>query len=162
LQKFKNKYRIPSNRRPNWDYSQDALYFLTVVTQNRVCNLGKIDINQSDEMILSEFGKIVDIEWHKSFEIRDELLLHAFILMPNHFHAIVEIRNENPDFSNDMGKIATGGEISIDGDIGIDGENEIDGNIPIDGIDAIIGIVQTHGVRLCRRWHCQIQYQMII
>ena len=28
-------------------------------------------------------------EWFKSFEMRDELFLDEFILMPNHLHAIV-------------------------------------------------------------------------
>jgi putative transposase len=80
MEKFKNKYRILSHRRPNWDYSADALCFLTIVTQNMECNLGKIVNN---EMILSDFGKIVEREWFKSFEIRNELILHAFVLMPN-------------------------------------------------------------------------------
>jgi len=44
-------------------------------------------------MIVSEFGKIVEIEWFKSFEIRNELFLHDFVLMPNHLHTIVEIYN---------------------------------------------------------------------
>jgi putative transposase len=92
MAKFKNKYRIESNRRPNWDYSSDALYFITIVTQHRVCNLGRINENQ--EMELSEFGLIVDSEWLKSFEIRKELILHEYVIMPNHIHAIVEIKND--------------------------------------------------------------------
>ena len=90
MSKFKNKYRIESHRRPNWDYSANALYFLTIVTQHRVCNLGEIENN---EMILSDFGNIVETEWHKSFDIRKELFLDEFIIMPNHLHAIVEIDN---------------------------------------------------------------------
>lgn len=90
MDKFKNKYRIPSHRKPNWDYSADALYFLTIITQNREFNLGQIVDN---EMTLSDFGKIVQTEWYKSFEIRNELILHEFVIMPNHLHAIVEIDN---------------------------------------------------------------------
>ena len=33
-EKFRNKYRIASHRKPLWDYSANALYFLTIVTQN--------------------------------------------------------------------------------------------------------------------------------
>jgi REP element-mobilizing transposase RayT len=40
-------------------------------------------------MILNDFGKIATDEWFRSFEIRDELILDEFILMPNHLHAIV-------------------------------------------------------------------------
>jgi len=99
MDKYKNKYRIASHRKPNWNYSGDALYFLTINTQNRECNLGKIE---NDKMNLSDFGKIVKTEWHKSFEIRNELILHEFIIMPNHLHAIVEISTEpnSPTESN--------------------------------------------------------------
>ncbi len=113
MDKYKNKYRIQSQRKPNWDYSADAYYFLTIVTQNRECNLGEI-INT--EMILSDFGKIVEHEWFRSFEIRNELILHEFVLMPNHLHAIVEIKNEN--------------------EINVGGNNTPDTH----------GIVETHGI----------------
>lgn len=92
--KFKNKYRSESHRRPNWDYSGNALYFLTIVTQNRECNLGAIvNMDGQPYLQLSNFGKIVEYEWLKSFEIRDELYLHEFVMMPNHLHTIVEIKN---------------------------------------------------------------------
>ena len=100
MDNYKNKYRIQSHRKPNWDYSADAHYFLTIVTQNRACNLGEI---VSTEMKLSDFGEIVVQEWFRSFEIRNELILHQFILMPNHLHAIVEIQNKN------RGKMMDGG-----------------------------------------------------
>lgn len=90
MNKFKNKYRIASHRRPHWDYSADALYFLTLVTQHRVCNLGYID---QEQMFLSDFGKIISAEWLESFKIRKELILHEYVIMPNHLHAIVEIDN---------------------------------------------------------------------
>jgi putative transposase len=89
MQKFKNKYRSESHRKPGWDYSKEALYYLTIVTQHRVCNLGTI--NEGKKMVYSDFGKIVHNEWMKSFEIRKELVLHEYVIMPNHIHAIVEI-----------------------------------------------------------------------
>ncbi|MDC8000776.1 hypothetical protein POV26_06990 [Aequorivita todarodis] len=42
-------------------------------------------------MILSDYGKIVEREWHESFALRKELFLDEFILMPNHLHAIIII-----------------------------------------------------------------------
>ena len=105
--KFRNKYRIGSHRKPHWDYSSDAFYFLTIITQHRKCNLGEI---KSETMIFSDFGKIVEIEWLKSFEIRNELLLHEFVIMPNHLHAIMEIKNE---------KNVIGGELPINPELPI-------------------------------------------
>lgn len=93
MKKYKNKYRSESNRLANWDYSAKGLYFITIVTQKMECNLGHIE---NEKMILSDFGKIVDQEWHKSFEIRTALILHAFIIMPNHLHAIIEIAKNSP------------------------------------------------------------------
>ena len=89
LEKFKNRYRIPSNRMVGWDYSGNGAYFITIVTQNRICNLGKI---VNDEMMLSDFGKIIESEWLKSFGIRGELFLDEFIIMPNHIHVIILLK----------------------------------------------------------------------
>ena len=90
MDKFKNKYRIQSNRMAGWDYSGNGYYFITIVTQNRECNLGKIIKTHNNAYIkLSDFGKIVENEWYKSFEMRNELFLDEFVLMPNHLHAII-------------------------------------------------------------------------
>ena len=89
MKKYHNKYRIQSNRMPGWDYAGNGYYFITLVVRNMECILGEIIDNQ---MVLSEFGKIVDEEWNKSFEIRKELLLDTYQIMPNHLHAIVVIR----------------------------------------------------------------------
>ena len=97
MDKFQNKYRIPSNRKPNWDYSANGIYFLTIVTQNRECNLGKIvETHGRASLQLYDFGNIVESEWYKSFEIRNELFLDEFIIMPNHIHAIVVLDNQSP------------------------------------------------------------------
>ncbi|MCF8232645.1 MAG: hypothetical protein K9J27_10690 [Bacteroidales bacterium] len=52
--------------------------------------MGQINDGQ---MLFSGFGKIVNEEWLKSFEIRDELYLDEYIIMPNHLHAIVVLNN---------------------------------------------------------------------
>jgi REP element-mobilizing transposase RayT len=43
-------------------------------------------------MALNDTGKIVANEWMKSGEIRDEIELGEWVVMPNHFHGIVMIR----------------------------------------------------------------------
>ena len=42
-------------------------------------------------MVMNEFGRIVQEEWLKSAKIRAEVELGAFVVMPNHFHGIVNI-----------------------------------------------------------------------
>ncbi len=107
---YKNKYRIASNRMPGWDYSRNGYYFITIVTQNRVCNLGKI---VDGKMILSDYGKIIENEWYKSFKIRNELFLNEFIIMPNHLHAIVVIYNNGERNENDVWNVETDGRPSL-------------------------------------------------
>lgn len=90
--KFQNKYRIPSARATWWDYSSEGLYFITICTRNQETLFGEIE---SEQMILSPIGKIVEEEWLKSFSIRDELYCEEYVIMPNHIHAILQIKN-NP------------------------------------------------------------------
>ena len=42
-------------------------------------------------MKLNAFGKIIENEWLKSFQMREELILDRWVIMPNHLHAIVKI-----------------------------------------------------------------------
>jgi len=109
-EKYKNKYRIKSHRMPGWDYSGNGYYFITLVTQNRKCNLGKI---VNGKMILSDFGKIMDIEWNKSFEIRNELFLNEYIVMPNHLHAIVIIDKSNINDDLNVSPVEMHGRASL-------------------------------------------------
>ena len=86
--KYKNKYRIPSNRLQGYDYGSTGCYFVTICTKNREHYFGEI---VNGEMQLSEIGKIAQSEWLKTIELRPDmnLLLDEFIVMPNHFHCIV-------------------------------------------------------------------------
>jgi REP element-mobilizing transposase RayT len=48
------------------------------------------------EVALSTFGKIVEGEWKISANIRREIELDEFVVMPNHIHGIVSIRDHHP------------------------------------------------------------------
>jgi REP element-mobilizing transposase RayT len=91
---YQGKYRSAYNRLKRWDYFQNAFYFITLITQHRECNLRQAINN---EMILSDFGKINDTEWLKSFDMRHELLLDEYVIMPNHLHAIVFVQNQEKE-----------------------------------------------------------------
>lgn len=101
MEKFQEKYRISSARLRNWDYASRGMYFVTLCTKNREHSCGQIikpviDVEQF-EMQLSEIGKIVESEWLRTPEIRQDMNLELgeFQVMPNHFHVIVII-GENP------------------------------------------------------------------
>ncbi|RMG68306.1 MAG: transposase [Calditrichaeota bacterium] len=88
FQKFRGKYRIPSARLAGWDYATPGAYFITICTAGRAHLFGTV---RNGQMILSTLGEIVREEWEKSFAIRRELECDAFVIMPNHIHAIVRI-----------------------------------------------------------------------
>jgi REP element-mobilizing transposase RayT len=77
-----------SVRLRNFDYSQQGLYFITICVQNHICIFGNIE---NGEMRLNEIGEIVHNEWLKTAELRPNIQLHEYVIMPNHFHAILEI-----------------------------------------------------------------------
>jgi putative transposase len=91
---FKDKYRKEHTRLKGWDYSQEGSYYITLVTKDHVTVLGNI---QDNRVVLSDIGKIVDNEWKKSFEIRTELVCCEYVVMPNHLHAVVEIRDPDDE-----------------------------------------------------------------
>ncbi|MGQ1945597.1 transposase [Geofilum sp. OHC36d9] len=114
-EKFKHKYRIKSARHPDWDYANFGAYFVTICTHNRRCYFGDI-IDGS--MILSEIGKIVETEWLKTFEMRPDMNLQMgeYVIMPNHFHAIIII-GEN-EYNTKRGDDGCGGGDDECGDDG--------------------------------------------
>ena len=102
-EKFQNKYRIASSRLKNWDYGWHAAYFVTICTQNREYYFGDV---LNGKMQLSEIGKIVDAEWLKTFEMHPDMNLKrgAYIIMPNHFHAIIIIGDNQYNANMDTTK----------------------------------------------------------
>jgi putative transposase len=88
--KFQDMYRIPSSRADWWNYGWNAAYFVTICTQNRECCFGDaID----GKIKLSDIGKIAEQEWLKTQAIRPDMniKLDEFVVMPNHFHGIIRI-----------------------------------------------------------------------
>jgi REP element-mobilizing transposase RayT len=82
-----------SIRLPEYDYSSQGAYFVTLVTLQWQNLFGYIE---NEEVILSKLGKIVRKEWMRSAQIRKELEIHEdeFVVMPNHIHGIVWIKSE--------------------------------------------------------------------
>ena len=79
-----------SIRLKGYDYSLSGLYFITLCTVDRTCMFGNV---VEGKMQLNDIGQLVEQEWLNTINIRhDDVRLHNYIVMPNHFHAIIEIR----------------------------------------------------------------------
>ena len=97
------KHHRRSIRLQGYDYTRAGAYFITICTKGRECLFGEI---VAGEMILNELGRIVQEEWKKTPAIRREMELDAFVVMPDHIHGIVIIREspvEDDGAGNGMG-----------------------------------------------------------
>ncbi len=81
-----------SIRLQGYDYAQAGAYFITVCTQNRHHLFGKII---DGKMALNDVGGIVADEWMKTAEIRNNIKLDEWVIMPNHFHGILIIESRS-------------------------------------------------------------------
>ena len=82
---FKGRYRIESSRLPGWDYTR-GWYFVTICTAQRRHFFGSV---VDSTMQLSVSGGIVAEEWQRTADVRPYVTLGAWVVMPNHFHAII-------------------------------------------------------------------------
>ena len=82
-----NKFR-KNLRLPDFDYSQDGAYFVTIGTHQRACLFGEI-IDQN--MVLNKVGEMIEQVCQEITNIIPGFHMDIFQIMPNHFHAIIEI-----------------------------------------------------------------------
>ena len=94
-------------RLEGYDYSQPGMYFINPVTEDRVEWFGAVrnpvsvvgvdpcvDPHTDPEravMVLNEYGKIVETFWKKLPGKFPGIRIDEFVIMPNHFHGIIEI-----------------------------------------------------------------------
>jgi putative transposase len=96
-----------SIRLKGYDYTRPGAYFITMcVHPHTQLVFGEIPVGATGaspktgdhtgipRMELNAFGTIVREEWERSFEIRRELQIDEYQIMPDHFHAIVIIRDQ--------------------------------------------------------------------
>jgi len=77
-----------SIRLRGYDYSAPGRYFVTICAQEKACLFGGI---ASGQIELNDYGRIVENVW-KELPLHFPLVeLDRFVVMPNHFHAIVVI-----------------------------------------------------------------------
>ena len=75
-------------RLPDFDYTQDGAYFITIVTQGRRCLLGRIE---DSEIHLSDAGSLIENAWIRLPERFPSVAIDQFVVMPNHLHGILTI-----------------------------------------------------------------------
>lgn len=82
------KHHRRSIRLKGYDYASEGAYFATIVTQGRACLFGEI---RDGKMILNEAGQMIVKWWNELPNKFPDMILGAFVVMPNHFHGIIII-----------------------------------------------------------------------
>lgn len=89
-----------------YDYSQSGWYYVTICTKNNINYFGSI---QNKIMRLNKFGNIVSNQWLWLKEQYNYINLDEWIIMPNHIHAILVIKNHTISASS----VRTGRDLSV-------------------------------------------------
>ena len=80
-----------SIRLEGYDYSQEGWYSVTICVQGHVCMFGDI---VNDQMRLNEAGIMVSKWWGKVGGKFSSVQTDRYIIMPNHFHGIVNVKGQ--------------------------------------------------------------------
>ena len=93
-------YRKPL-RLPGYDYSQQGAYFVTVVTNHRLCLLGDVF---DGEMRPNSYGQIVMRCWDDLVHHYPQVSRDEFVVMPNRVHGILILNDVGAGLEpNDVG-----------------------------------------------------------
>ena len=84
-------FRNPQRRKKGFDYARNGYYYITICTKYRYPWFGKI---RDGNVVLSECGAIVKNQWKWLEKQYNYIRLDEFIVMPDHFHGIVQIDND--------------------------------------------------------------------
>ncbi len=83
-----------SVRLRGYDYALNGAYYVTICAFQKQKLFGEF---RESIFQISEFGLIVQNEWHRTAELRKYVFLDEYIIMPNHIHGILVIDNPNQD-----------------------------------------------------------------
>jgi REP element-mobilizing transposase RayT len=82
-----------SPRLAGFEYSSRRWYFVTACTLHRQPLFG--DLAQGG-VNLTDVGEIVWQEWRRTADLRDDVNLDAFVIMPDHLHGLIGLYNARP------------------------------------------------------------------
>jgi len=80
----------------DYDYSLPGGYFITICTKNKECFFGDIKNKKTE---YSKIGEMANKFWLEIKNLHNFIILDKWIIMPNHVHGIIFIKNDNTDFS---------------------------------------------------------------
>lgn len=82
------KHNRQSIRLKGYDYSSPGFYFVTICVADKYHLFGNII---EKKIVTNEYGKIAKEEWLRTENLRDNVRLDEFAIMPNHVHGIIQL-----------------------------------------------------------------------
>lgn len=123
MDKYQNKYRIPSARLPGYDYGAHGLYYVTICTTKRVHYFGNIvETDNYPSLWATEIGKTANEFWQEIPQHFPFVELDEFIIMPDHVQGILFfnkphktdwVTNEFGAQSQNLGSVIRGFKSSV-------------------------------------------------
>jgi len=90
VQFVREKHHRRSIRLRGYDYTQPGAYFVTICTRGRECLFGEI---VDAKMHSNEVGRMVQSTWEEIPRHYAGAGIDGFVVMPNHFHGIIVLRD---------------------------------------------------------------------
>ena len=87
-----------SRRFDHHDYRGGA-YFVTTNTKKRAPLFGTVE---QGRMYLSDYGRIVAEEWQRTGDLRAEVSLDTFVVMPDHVHGLLWIHHSDEELDENQ------------------------------------------------------------
>ena len=75
----------------DYDYGTAGFYFVTICVHERRALFGTIT---DGIMHLNDAGRMVEDEYHRLSDHYPHIKCHEYVIMPNHFHAIIQITDD--------------------------------------------------------------------
>lgn len=93
------QYNRRSIRLPGYDYSSPGYYFITLCSHKRLKQFGNI---KNKKIELSDYGLVAWNFWNEIPDHFANTILDEFIIMPDHIHGIIVIKNEFSDIQKEQ------------------------------------------------------------
>ena len=76
----------------DYDYAVEGFYFVTICVHEHRALFGSIT---DGTMHLNDTGRMVEEEYRRLPNRYHHVICHEYVVMPNHFHAIIQITNDD-------------------------------------------------------------------
>ena len=86
-----------SIRLNGYNYCSSGIYFVTICTQGRENKFGRIE---NKKIVLNKYGIVARNEWIRTAQIRANIIVDTFIIMPDHMHGILVLSHVDDHFDD--------------------------------------------------------------